>query len=144
MSVAEVPNGPGLLHRQGAADHRADVPEGPGGGDRGKRKRASLCLSRLGRGGGAGWEGGEKTLIIPLSCSIAERPPKTQSRAGDTGIFWQMRFHFLFIPPHSRSQMYLSPALEAVNTKLCLCFKEMDGFSHMLSEFRRGRRDTVP
>lgn len=39
---AEVPNGPGLLHRQGAADHRTDVCEGPGGGNSGKRSRDPL------------------------------------------------------------------------------------------------------
>lgn len=34
----EVPNRPGLLHRQGAANHRADLREGPGGGDGGERR----------------------------------------------------------------------------------------------------------
>lgn len=34
----EVPYRPGLLHRQGAANHRADLREGPGGGDSGKRR----------------------------------------------------------------------------------------------------------
>lgn len=34
----EVPHRPGLLHRQGAANHRADLREGPGGGDSGKRR----------------------------------------------------------------------------------------------------------
>lgn len=44
LLFAEVPNGPGLLHRQGAADHRTDVCEGPGGGDRGKKSQHAAPL----------------------------------------------------------------------------------------------------
>lgn len=44
---AEVPNRPGLLHRQGAADHRADIREGPGGGDCGKTSQAVSPTCRL-------------------------------------------------------------------------------------------------
>lgn len=76
VMLAEVPDGSGLLHRQGAADHGKDLPEGPGGGDCGKTSQvhsANMLLCCL---FSPALSFGEKTLIITVSCSIAERPPK--------------------------------------------------------------------
>lgn len=67
---AAVSDRPGLLHCQGAADHREDICERPGGDNCGKinGKFTALLIVLFFSCFLSPWG---KTLIIPLSCSIS-------------------------------------------------------------------------
>lgn len=122
--MSEVPNGPGLLYRQGAVDHRKDVSEGPGGGDCGKREKKtsfakillflSPCVVLWGR----------KHWLLRLSAPLRSARLNADTDI-DTGIFWQTQFHFLFIPHTRAFEFHSSPSLKALNTKQSLVFKEI-------------------
>lgn len=119
---AEVPNRPGLLHRQGAADHRADLCEGPGGGDCGKTSEAVSPTCRL---FSLALSSGGKHQLFRLAAPLQRARQNTASGI-DRGISWQMSFHFYSFTSCTTEMYSVSVSPKALNTKPC---EGMDGFS---------------
>lgn len=119
---AEVPNRPGLLHRQGAADHRADVREGPGGGDCGKTSQAVSPTCRL---FSLAASSGGKHRLFQLAAPL-QRARQNTALGTDRGISWQMSFHFYSFTSRTTEMYSVSVWPKALNTKPC---EGMDGFS---------------
>lgn len=110
---AEVPNRPGLFHRQGAADHRADVREGPGGGDCGKTSQAVSPTCRL---FSLAPSYGGKHRLFRLA-ALLQRSCQNTTSGTDRGISWQMSFIFIhLLPAPPKCILYLSrPRLRILN-----------------------------
>lgn len=119
---AEVPDRPGLLHRQGAADHRADLREGPGGGDCGKMSQAVSPTCRL---FSLAPSSGGKHRLFQLA-ALLQRARQNTTSGTDRGISWQMSFHFYSFTSCTTKMYSVSVSPKALNTKPC---EGMDGFS---------------